>query len=108
MNTQNWNVLCWNIRGLNATEKHDAVRDKIEESGCSIVCLQETKLWNFDMPLIKNFAPRRFDKFDFIPSDGASGGILVLWNSAIFLGHTIDKHSFGMTLSFTSQHILSL
>ena len=102
MNTRNWN-----IRGLNAAEKHDAVRDKIEESGCAIICLQETKVQHFDMPFIKKFAPRRFDKFDFVPSDGASGGILVLWNSAIFLGHTIDKRSFGMTLSFTSQHHFS-
>jgi hypothetical protein len=22
MNTRNWNVLCWNIRGLNAIDKH--------------------------------------------------------------------------------------
>ena len=73
MNIQNWNVLCWNIRGLNAEEKHDVVHDKIEESGCSIVCLQETKIQSFDLPLVRKFAPRRFDKFDFVPSIGASG-----------------------------------
>ena len=73
MNIRNWNILCWNIRGLNATDKHDAVRNKIEESGCSIVCLQETKIQHFDMPLIKKIAPRRFDKLDFVPSVGASG-----------------------------------
>jgi hypothetical protein len=25
-------------------EKYDVVRNKIEESGCSVICLQETKL----------------------------------------------------------------
>jgi exonuclease III len=44
MNNRNWNILCWNIRGLNAVEKYDVVRNKIEESGCSVICLQETKL----------------------------------------------------------------
>ena len=78
MNSRNWIVLCWNIRGLNASEKHDAVRNKIEESGCSIVCLQETKIRSVEMPLIRKFAPRRFDKYDFIPSVGASRGILIL------------------------------
>ena len=29
---------------------------------------------NIDMVLDKKFAPKRFDKFDFIPSAGASGG----------------------------------
>ena len=102
MNTRNWNVLCWNIRGLNASDKHDAVRNKIEESGCSIVCLQETKIQSFEFPLIKKFAPKRFDKFDFVPSIGASSGLLILWNSVVFSGSTIDKCSFGLTITFTS------
>jgi hypothetical protein len=84
MSTRNWHILCWNIRGINATEKWDAVRDKIEESASSIICLQETKREMFDASYIRNFAPRRFDCFDFIPSIGASGGILVLWNNAVF------------------------
>jgi len=104
MNIRNWNVLCWNIRGLNAEEKHDIVRDKIEENGCSIVCLQETKIQSFDLPLVRKFAPRCFDKFDFVPSIGASGGILIIWNSAVFLVLTIDKQVFGLTINFTSQH----
>ena len=54
------------------------------------------------MPLIRKFAPRHFDKFDFVPSIGASGGILLVWNSAVFTGLTIDKQSFGLTVSFTS------
>jgi exonuclease III len=103
MNNRNWNILCWNIRGLNATDKHDAVRNKIEESGCSIICLQETKLQSVDMHIVKKFTPRRYDKFDFVPSLGASGGILVIWNSAHFLGMSLDKQPFGLTISFTSQ-----
>ena len=102
MNNRNWNILCWNIRGLNASDKHDAVRNKIEESGCSIICLQETKIQSFDLPLIRKFAPRCFDKFDFVASHGASGGILLVWNSAIFSGIMIDKQSFGLTVNFTS------
>ena len=94
MSTRNWHILCWNIRGINVSEKWDAVRDKIEESACLVICLQETKKENFDICFIRKFAPRRFDKFDFIPSVGASGGILVLWNSAIFLGLVVDKRSF--------------
>ena len=104
MNTRNWYILCWNVRGINATEKWDAVSDKIEESASSVICLHETKRENFDMAYIRKFAPHRFDCFDFIPSLGASGGILVLWNSAVFSGTVLDKQRFGMTVSFSSSH----
>src|SRR4051812_44484450 len=37
-----WRVLCWNVRGLNAEVRKRAVFNKISESECDIVCLQET------------------------------------------------------------------
>jgi exonuclease III len=45
MNARNcaWNVLCWNVRGINDSEKWNLVRNKIEESGANMFCLQETK-----------------------------------------------------------------
>jgi exonuclease III len=61
MNTRDWNILCWNIRGINGTEKWDAVRDKIEECVSSVICLQEMKREFFDISFIRKFAPRHFD-----------------------------------------------
>lgn len=55
-----------------------------------------------DFSVIRGIAPRRFDKFDFIPSQGASGGILLVWNSSIFTGEIVDKERFGITARFTS------
>ncbi len=40
---RNWNVLRWNVRGLNSDDKWLAIRNKIEESGCVVFCLQEQK-----------------------------------------------------------------
>ena len=34
---------------MNASSKCDAVRNKIEESSCSVVCIQETKREHFEM-----------------------------------------------------------
>ena len=72
-----------------------------EESACSVFCLQETKE-HFDQQFIRKFAPKRYGQYDFVPSVGASGGILIGWNSSHFLDEVIDKHSFGITISFTS------
>jgi len=87
-----------------SSDKWDAIRNKIEESTCSVICLQETKRENFDISFIRNFAPRCFDCFDFIPSVGASGGLLVLWASSFFTGVVFEKLQFSITVDFSSMH----
>jgi hypothetical protein len=104
MDNRVWIILFWNIRGLNASGKWEAVRNKLEESACSIVCLQETKRDHFDMAFIKNFAPRHFDCFDFVPADGASGGLLTLWSSSCFHGTVTEKEKFCLTVIFSLLH----
>ena len=97
-----WNILCWNIRGLNDPSKWPALRNKLEESNASIVCLQETKKAEFDASFIKKFAPRKFDKFAYVPADGASGGLLILWVGNLFSGQIMLEESFGLAVEFTS------
>jgi exonuclease III len=104
MNYRAWNVLCWNIHGLNDRDKWHSIRNKIEESCANIFCLQETKRENIDLQFIRNFAPKRFDSFDFSPSAGASGRILVCWVSNHFSGRTIEKHPFALSLKMHSIH----
>ena len=70
-------MLCWNVRGLNAEARQLAVRQKIDESGCSVVYLQETKCMQMDQRFIRKFCPRRFDNFVYVPSAGASSGMVV-------------------------------
>lgn len=82
---RSWNILCWNVRGINAAEKWSTICNKIDESNCEIFCFQETKKENFDSAFIRNFAPRRFDKFAFAPSVGASGGSLYVGMEVFFM-----------------------
>jgi exonuclease III len=97
-------VFCWNVRGLNSECRQHDVRLKIEESDCDIICLQETKCESFDWCLIRKFCPKRFDNFVFSPSIGASGGIIVLWNSSIFTGVLMEVKKYGILVNFTSAH----
>ena len=87
-------------------DKWDAIRNKIEENSCSIICIQEIKRDSFDTHLIRKFAPRKFDNFDFIPSIGASGGILVLRNSSRFTGVVLERKQYALNIQFTSAHNL--
>ena len=97
---RNWNVLCWNVRGLNSEARQRAVRQRIEESRCATV--QETKCSSFDSRSIKSFYPKRFDSFACSPSMGASGGIRVVWNSSVFIATLIEVQKFVVVIQFVS------
>ena len=101
---RNWNVLCWNVRGLNSPPRQPDVRAKIEESHCSIMYLQKTKCEHFDIRMIRSFCPRRFDQFAFSPSVGASGGILIIWSSSVFEGQLVEIQRFSVVVSFKSVY----
>jgi len=101
-----WNILCWNVRGLNDREKWEPIRNKIDESNANIFCLQETNNNDFDLRFIRKLAPKKFDKFDYCPSVGSSGGMLVCWASNIFSVTTLEKHQFAIRLTVTSTHCL--
>jgi exonuclease III len=93
-NFRNWNVLNWNIRGLNDDSKCLVVRQKIEVSCCSIFYIQETKLEVITTLHLKNLASEHFNNFTFSPSRGASSGILIGWNESLFQGSVHEINTF--------------
>lgn len=100
---RNWIILCWNISGINAEEKWDAIGSKIRESKCDIICLQETKREFFDAQFIRKFCPPSFNAFDFLPSVGAYGGCIILWNSSKFSGTPVFQNDFAHTVELTCK-----
>lgn len=102
-NNRHTKILFWNIKGINSQEKRDAIRDKITESACQVLCLQETKRENFDLFYIKKFYPRNLDRFAFFPSIRASGGLLTVWNSNYFDGTIIQANSYAITVKMLSK-----
>lgn len=88
---------------MNSQSKWDALRGKIEESACQIVCLQETKRETFDPFYLKKFCPRYLDTFSYFPSVGASGGILTIWNSSILDGTTVQVNAYSVTVKFHNR-----
>lgn len=71
----------WNVRGLNNQARRKVVRDHVQESGCTIVYLQETKMEQIDERVVAESLGNRFkDQFIVLPSVGASGGALLELN----------------------------
>jgi exonuclease III len=51
-NNRTWKIMNSNIRGINSEKKWLGFSNKIEESGCDIICLQETKREHFDLQYV--------------------------------------------------------
>jgi hypothetical protein len=100
-NTRSWNILSWNIRGINSQAKWDDLRCKNYESVASIICLQETKRDSFDQAYISKFCPNYLNKFAFSPSVGASGGLLICWNDGLFTGKILILMAMLVTCFFS-------
>ena len=45
-----------------------------------------------------------FGNFEFLPSVGASRGILTVWKSHLFHGHLVFSNDFCLPVDFTSKH----
>jgi exonuclease III len=93
----------WNIRCINSEKKWLALASKIDECGCDIICIQETKREDFDIQYIRKFTPKKFNKFEFLPSIGASGGIIIIWNGSLFQGNLEFQNEFSILVKFISN-----
>jgi hypothetical protein len=89
---------------LNYKDKRLLVYNKIDKSQCAIIYIQETKCENLDHSFIRTFHPKIYDQFVCSPCEGASGGIIVLWNSAIFDGQLLQIHRSTTRVCFSSKH----
>lgn len=82
----------------------DGIRDRISESNSDVIYLQETKE-HFDPMFIRNFCHPSFDKFEFVPFAGASGGIIIVWKSSVFRASFCTKMiTYALSVEFSSLH----
>jgi hypothetical protein len=70
----------------------------------NVICLQETKRQSFDLASIKKFCPRGFDAFEFLPSIGASGGLVIIWKSSQLHCSLSFSNNFAISLDFHSNY----
>jgi exonuclease III len=90
-----------NLRGINYEKKWLALSNKTEESRCDIICLQETMRENFDMEYFRKFCPKKFDKFEFLPSVGDFGGIIIIWNGSLFSRELAFANEISISVKLT-------
>lgn len=90
-------LLSWNVRGLGGFENRQEVRALVKEKALWILCLQETKLQLCDDRVCSSIWEGQSKAFSFRPSQGASGGLLTVWD--------VSEVEVWSTASF--DHVLS-
>ncbi|KAG2689776.1 hypothetical protein I3760_09G155200, partial [Carya illinoinensis] len=76
-------ILSWNVRGINDINKRIRIRDLIRSWKVDVVCLQETKLKFINCNIIRSLWRCAFVGWIHLPSSGASGVILVMWDERV-------------------------
>lgn len=97
----NFNVLVWNVRGLNARSRRNALRGVCDEAKASIACVQETKM-NVITPFnVTEMFGARFASYVYLPSTGLSGEILLACMGPEFTcsAHHVGRFSVTATMN---------
>ena len=76
-------ILSWNVRGANDGAKRKVLKAFIKMQRADVVCLQETKLKEVSNRMIRSLGVGRFLEWVAIKAEGASGGILIFWDTRV-------------------------
>jgi hypothetical protein len=72
-------IICWNVRGLNSSDRQNSVRNLVLSSKADVVCLQETKMTVISTRTILAALGSDFCQFSFLPSSGARLLVVASW-----------------------------
>jgi len=77
-------LLSWDVRGINDLRKRDVLKFFLRDWKCDLICLQETKLEDVSLSVIRSLLGHYSVGFFFLKVVGASVGIIVMWDKNIF------------------------
>ena len=80
MNTK---ILTWNVRGLHDRDKRLRIKNLLKEWHADVVCLQETKMEVITGQFVRSLWRCQYVDWMFLGSNGASGGILLMWDKRL-------------------------
>jgi hypothetical protein len=91
-------IFTWNVRGLNAPVRREAVRDMVQAVRPKLACLQETKLAVISPQIATEILGQRFDGFEYLPANGTRGGIILGWHSDFIVASDLLLKRFSLSM----------
>ncbi|RVW19675.1 hypothetical protein CK203_114554 [Vitis vinifera] len=96
-------ILSWNTRGLGSRKKRRTVRRFLSTQNPDVVMLQETKREIWDRRLVSSIWKGKSLDWVALPACGASGGIVILWDSVKFNCSEKVLGSFSVSVKLNSD-----
>ena len=79
----NLKIMSGNVRGVNNLDKRKVLKAFVRSKKADIVCLQETKIQNMSVGIVRSLGVGRFLDWGAVDVEGYVGGILVFWDKKV-------------------------
>jgi len=93
-------MLSWNVRGINDLRKIDVLKSFMRDWKCDLVCLQETESEEVSCSVVRSLWGNYSVDFSFLKAEGASRGIIVMWDKNTFNFVSFSQGDFSITYIF--------
>lgn len=93
-------ILAWNIRGFGSCSKRREVQNVVRRYKCDLLVLSETKLDSFSSSILRTIGGGRLTEWNFLPSQGASGSILISWNITMGIMLEDFRGTYSLSIKF--------
>ena len=94
-------IISWYVRGLGSRNKRRVVKDFLRLENPNVVMIQETKKEKCDRRFVSSVWTVRYKDWVALPACGASGGILIIWDSKNLRGEEVVIGSFSVSVKFS-------
>ena len=93
-------IISWNVRGANNAEKRKLMKAYMKMQKIDLDCFQETKLKEVTHRIIRILAMGRFMEWVASNVEGASVGILILWDSIFIQLVEVEESRYFLACKF--------
>ena len=93
-------ILSWNVRGANDRDKRKIIKSVIKSQRVDVVCLQETKIKEMTIGIVRSLGVGRHLDLSVVNSRGATGGILVFWDNRVFELVDLEEGEYSISFRF--------
>jgi len=98
-------MLTFNVRGLGGRQKINKLKELVRDHNVDFLSIQETKMEDINPILCYNIWGNDDCNWEFLPSEGNSGGILSIWRKLVsIINYTFSSEGFvGVSLEWGVQ-----
>ena len=93
-------ILSWNVRGVNDRNKRKLIKALIRSQNVDLVCLQETKMIEMSLGVVRSLGVGRFLEWGDLDARGAAREVVVFWDNRVLELMGLEVGLFSISCRF--------